>query len=173
MTLQWREIRTGRRTDARLFLGTAGGGLQEKEELRILDLSSHEVTVLPGSASLWSPRWSPNGKYIAAMSADYPGLKVLDITTQRWLLLPMKEGMGYPAWSSDSQSIYLLRLINGDRGVYRVRVQGGKTERVADLKDWHITGYYSFWMGLDPTDTPLLLRDIGTDDIYALSLEEK
>ena len=107
------------------------------------------------------------------MSADYSGLKVLDTTTQRWLLLPMKEGMGYPAWSSDSQSIYLLRLINGDRGVYRVRVPGGKTERVADLKDWHITGYYSYWMGLDPTDAPLLLRDIGSDDIYALTLEEK
>ncbi|MGA2561742.1 MAG: hypothetical protein ABSF17_18890 [Terracidiphilus sp.] len=79
----------------------------------------------------------------------------------------------YPAWSSDSQSVYFLRLINGDRGVYRVRVQGGKTERVADLTDWHITGYYSFWMALDPTDTPLLLRDVGTDDIYALTLEQK
>ena len=157
----------------KVIFGDAGGGLQEKEELRTLDLSSHEVTVLPGSANLWSPRWSPNGKYIAAMSADYSGLKVLDTTTQRWLLLPMKEGMGYPAWSSDSQSIYLLRLINGDRGVYRVRVPGGKTERVADLKDWHITGYYSYWMGLDPTDAPLLLRDVGSDDIYALTLEEK
>lgn len=24
-------------------------------------------------------------------------------------------------------------------------------------------------MGLDPTDTPRLLRDVGTDDIYALT----
>jgi len=28
-------------------------------------------------------------------------------------------------------------------------------------------------MGLDPTDAPLLLRDIGSDDLYALTLEEK
>jgi hypothetical protein len=28
-------------------------------------------------------------------------------------------------------------------------------------------------MGLDPTDTPLTLHDIGTDDIYALTLERK
>jgi len=28
-------------------------------------------------------------------------------------------------------------------------------------------------MGLDPTDAPLLLRDIGSEDIYALTLEEK
>jgi hypothetical protein len=29
------------------------------------------------------------------------------------------------------------------------------------------------WMGLDPTDRPVFLRDLGTEDIYALSLERK
>jgi hypothetical protein len=29
------------------------------------------------------------------------------------------------------------------------------------------------YMGLDPTDAPLLLRDIGSSDIYALTLEQK
>ncbi len=144
-----------------------------KGELRILDLSTHQVTPLPGSNDLWSPRWALDGKYIAAMSRSFAGLKVLDVSTQRWLSLPVEGRMDYPAWSSDSQSVYFLRLINGDRGVYRVHVQGGKTERVADLTDAHITGYYSFWMALDPTDTPLLLRDVGTDDIYALTLEQK
>jgi hypothetical protein len=28
-------------------------------------------------------------------------------------------------------------------------------------------------MSLDPTDAPLVLRDVGSDDIYALTLEEK
>lgn len=52
-------------------------------------------------------------------------------------------------------------------------VKGSEPERVVDLKDWHLTGYLSFWMGLDPTDAPLLLRDNGTSDLYALTLEEK
>jgi hypothetical protein len=81
--------------------------------------------------------------------------------------------MDYPAWSSDSKYIYFLRLENGDRGVYRIRATGGKAERVVDLKDWHITGYFTFWMALDPTNAPLLLRDTGSDDIYALTLNEK
>ena len=33
------------------------------------------------------------------------------------------------------------------------------------------TGFYSLWMGLAPTDTPLLLRDVGSDNIYSLTLE--
>ena len=32
---------------------------------------------------------------------------------------------------------------------------------------------YGFWFGLDPDDNPLLLRDEGTDEIYALTLERK
>lgn len=42
-----------------------------------------------------------------------------------------------------------------------------------DLNDWHMTGYFGFWMGLDTTDAPLLLRDSGTSDLYALTLEER
>jgi hypothetical protein len=51
---------------------------------------------------------------------------------------------------------------------------GGKAERIHDMTDWHLAGVLnSTWMGLDPTDAPLLLRDIGSDDLYALTLEEK
>jgi len=151
----------------------AGPGAERKaDNLRILDLASRHVTALPGSAGLWSPRWSPDGKYISAMSNELQGLKVLDVATQRWSTLSVNKKMDYPAWSSDSKYIYFLRLENGDRGVYRIRATGGKAERVADLKDWHITGYFSFWMALDPTDAPMLLRDVGTDDIYALTLDQ-
>ena len=58
-------------------------------------------------------------------------------------------------------------------GVYRIPVTGGNEERVVDLKDVPTTGYYGLWLGLDPTDAPLLLRDTGTTDIYALTLERK
>ena len=57
-----------------------------------------------------------------------------------------------------------------DPGVFRVRVSGGDAERVFDLKGFRYTGAFTLWMGLDPTDTPMLIRDVGTDDIYALSL---
>ena len=41
-----------------------------------------------------------------------------------------------------------------------------------DLKGWHDAGWFGRYIGLDPTDAPLLLRDIGTEDIYALTLEK-
>jgi len=34
-------------------------------------------------------------------------------------------------------------------------------------------GFFGFWLGLDPTDAPLLFRDVGTQNIYTLTLERK
>lgn len=58
-------------------------------------------------------------------------------------------------------------------GVYRIRPEGGSAELVLDLNRIRQTGLFSFWIGLDPNDTLMLLRDIGSDDIYAPTLQEK
>jgi Tol biopolymer transport system component/DNA-binding winged helix-turn-helix (wHTH) protein len=149
-------------------------------DLRILDLESRQVTVVPGSAGTWSPRWSPDGRYIAALSWKTSILKVFDMETQRWSALPVKGVARYPAFSRDSQYIYYIYVLfshKSDAGIFRIPVKGGEVELVADLKDWHAGGGAVLeldpWMDLDPSNAPLLLRDTGTEDIYALTLDEK
>jgi eukaryotic-like serine/threonine-protein kinase len=79
----------------------------------------------------------------------------------------------FPSFSHDSRYIYFLRF-GHDQGVFRIPVNGAKKEeRIVDMTNWHITGFMGFSMTLDPTDAPLVLRDTGRDDIYALTLEEK
>jgi Tol biopolymer transport system component len=141
--------------------------------LRVLDLASHQITTLPGSEGMWSPRWSPNGRFIAGLYAGPAGgMKIFDFETQRWSVVQLTRRCSFPTWSSDSQFIYYVHTLD-DPGVFRVRVSGGNAERVVDLKGFRYTGAFTLWMGLDPTDTPMLIRDIGTYDIYALTLEQK
>jgi Tol biopolymer transport system component len=139
--------------------------------IRVLDLATHQVTTLPGSDDTGFPRWSPNGRFIAALTYSSRDLKVFDFETQRWSVLQEGE-TGFPEWSRDGKFIYFLRP-RGNSGVYRIRPSGGDAERIVDLKGFRYTGAVSFWMGLDPEDTPLLLRDTGRSEIYALTLEEK
>src|SRR5262249_6968919 len=116
-------------------------------------------------------RWSPDGHSIVTLNQKSLGLNIFNIRTQRWSTL-YKGFAGFPRWSRDNRSIYFLSAFDNP-GVFRIPVAGGDAQRIADLKDVHYTGYYSVWLGLDPTDAPLLLRDIGTSDIYALTLEQK
>jgi serine/threonine protein kinase/Tol biopolymer transport system component len=141
-----------------------------KAVLRTFEPSGHKLYVVPGSEGLYSPRWSPDGRYIVATSWDQRGLKVLDLDNRQWKMLPTG-AVSFPAWSKDSKYIYYLVAIGPNRGVFRISVKGGSAERVIDLKDWRITGWWSYWMALDPTDAPLLLRDIGRNNIYRLTLD--
>lgn len=120
---------------------------------------------------MYSPRWSPDGHSIVTLSPKSLGLNIFDVRTQRWST-PYKGPAGFPTWSRDSHLIYFLGL-SYIPDVFRIPVTGGDAERITDLNGVDVTGYYSIWFGLDPTDAPLLLRNIGTSDIYALKLEQK
>jgi Tol biopolymer transport system component/DNA-binding winged helix-turn-helix (wHTH) protein len=158
----------------RIVFATGDGRDKKPENLSILDRVSHAVTPIPGSAGVWSPRWSPDGRHIAALSWNPPALRLFDTATQKWSALPVEGSVDYPAWSRDGQSLFYLRLTNPGGGIYRIRIAGGGAVIVAALReDWRMTGLYNFSMSLDPDDTPIVLRDVGSTDIYALTLEEK
>ena len=137
--------------------------------IRVVDLKTHQVSTLPGSEGLFSPRWSPDGRYIAAMPADSQSVVLFDFKAQRWSKLA-KGNAGYPSWSKDGQYVYFLRYLN-DPAVLRVRISDRKVEQVVDLKNFRTGGYFGFWLGVAPDDSPLLLRDTGSQEIYALDWE--
>ena len=57
-------------------------------------------------------------------------------------------------------------------GVYRIPVNGGEPEKIVDLQGFTSTGFFGLWSGLDPDDNPLLIREAGMREVFALTLEE-
>jgi Tol biopolymer transport system component len=144
-------------------------GASAKSNLCVLDIASGDVEVIPGSDGLLVPHWSPDGRFIAAMTLDTMGMKLFDIASGRWS--PLNTGaVAFPEWSHDSKAIYYVKWTDKPE-VLRIRVADGKRETVADLKGVQYTGVYTLWMGLDPADAPMMLRDVGTDDVYSLTLQ--
>jgi len=51
----------------------------------------------------------------------------------------------------------------------RIRISDHKIEQWASLKDLrNAPSAFARWMGLAPDDSPMILRDVGAQDIYAL-----
>jgi len=148
-------------------------GVEQQISLRILDLDSDRASKIPGSDGLSSPRWSPDGRYIAAMNVQSRAIRLFDFHTQQWsALAEQMGGWSFPTWSHDGKFIYALNNV-GKVSVKRISVPDGKPDLVADLTSVHFTGTLGPWFGLDPNDNPILLRDNGTSDIYALTFERK
>jgi DNA-binding winged helix-turn-helix (wHTH) protein len=54
------------------------------KDIRIGDLDTRKVSVVPESTGMFSPRWSPDGRYIAAMTLDQHRLMVFDRNSDKW-----------------------------------------------------------------------------------------
>ncbi|MGC2620675.1 MAG: winged helix-turn-helix domain-containing protein, partial [Acidobacteriaceae bacterium] len=84
----------------------------------MVDLATKKMTTLSESNGLFSPRWSANGKTIAALSIDQKRLMVFDVATQRWHLLA-EQNIADPTWSHDDSAIYFHDFAQADQPIYR------------------------------------------------------
>ena len=111
----------------------AGESNDPASAIHILDLASHQVSSLPGSQGLYSPRWSPDGRYISAFSADSKTLLLYDFQTQKWAELAAGS-LSWLNWSHDGQYVYVLDT-RGKNAVVRIRISDHKVEQVADFEE--------------------------------------
>jgi len=144
-------------------------------KIRIINFKTHEITTIPGSKGLFSPRWSPDGRYIAAMSPNGTDMMLFDFTTQKWTTW-LKEPAGafsYPSWSADSQYLYFDDFVTGAEAVRRVKVGASEAEMVFELGSLErYPGALGPWTGHRAADGSFMfVKDRSTQEVYQLSLE--
>jgi Tol biopolymer transport system component len=107
----------------------------EKVAIQVLDLSSKQVSVFPGSENLYGPRLSPDGKHLAAVTSDNKKLLIFDFQTQKWTDWVSEPGViTLATWTRDGQYIYYANPSNTS-GYRRVKVGQTRSELILDLKD--------------------------------------
>ena len=145
----------------------------EESQIKVLDVKTGQVSTIPDSKGLILPIVSPNGRYVASGTADAKKLKLYDFTTQTWQEFAPQTGVGFVEWSVDGHYLYFDNGFGANPAVYRLRMDDHKVEQVASLKNFRrvIWGRLP-WLGLTPAGDPLLMRDIGSQEVYALDFEE-
>jgi WD40 repeat protein len=127
---------------------------------------------LPGSKGIYSPRWSPDGRYVAALTSGDFKLMLFDFRTQKWEKLS-DPGAGFPNWSKDGKYVFFADMTAAPPGFHRIDIATRKTEEVAELGNAHLAvGVPGFtWYGVTPDGSPLIARQAGTQEIYALDVD--
>lgn len=148
--------------------GTQGDGNQNIE---IVEMKTRQASTLPGSTGLHFPRWSPDGRYLAALTSDDKKLVLYNFTTQKWSnWVTSPGGLDYPSWSGDSRYVYYNHVDAGQVSCRRVRVGVNHPEDLFSLQG--LRQYQGWaWAGLAPDNSRLYARDLSTHEIYALDVD--
>jgi Tol biopolymer transport system component len=144
----------------------------ESRGIKVLDLRTNQVRPLPGAAQMWSPRTSPDGHYIAALSEQDSKIMLFDTRTEKWEELSALYS-GYPNCSRDGKFLYFQawnRGIEYPSRVVRIRLSDRRLETILDLDslDRLSIGTFMGWIGLAPDDSVLLSRNNSTQEIYGV-----
>ncbi len=78
-------------------------------QLKVLDLQTHGVTTVTGSKGYTSPRWSPDGKHIVAMTTNEQKLVLFDFETETWsdlVSMPVAIPTGHATDSQSTSSVF-------------------------------------------------------------------
>ena len=155
--------------DSIVFLDSNGTSVQAA--VKMVNIKTLQVTAVPDSKNMFGATASPDGRYIAGVSVDSQNLMLFDFGTHKWTEL-LKMNVGWTNWSQDSKYIYFDSGLSENPAFYRVRVADRKLERVADLKGFRrVVFAWIPWSGITPDGAPLLLRDISSQEVYALDLD--
>jgi eukaryotic-like serine/threonine-protein kinase len=154
----------------KLLLGSGPGNEPSSSPnavIRLLTLETGQMTIVPGSQGFFSPRWSPDSRYLAALSFDSQRMVLFQFATGTWtdLVSSRTASVGWESWSADS------RFVSYEEGaeIRRVRIADRQTETIASTKNLdRVYGFLGSWIGFTPDGSPMILLDVGTHDIYAL-----
>ena len=142
--------------------------------IRILEIPTKKVHTVPGSRGMNTPSWSSDGRFLAAVRWGTLELVFYEFSTGRWRHLAGTKA-GYLNWSADGARLFFLSLTPRDKPhVMAVDVSTLRMFAIASLSEIRQPSFaFGDWIGLGPRNTPLALRDLGTEEILSWRIETK
>ena len=143
---------------------------QAHTSIQLLSLENHIAKSLPGSDGLCCPRWSPDGRHLAAENNTWDQILLYDFASQKWRVAVKGIGtLGYFAFTRDSKSLVFDTQEVQDPNIYRLRMADLTFTPIVSLKEaMRFYGPFGAWSGIAPDGSPLFVRDISNQEIYAL-----
>jgi eukaryotic-like serine/threonine-protein kinase len=148
--------------------GSFGNSPAGETPLHRIDLETRAVSTLPGSEGMFSPHWSPDGRWIAGLTGgSQMTISLYDVEARKQTVVSRVRS-GWPNWSRAGESLYFLQGEHG-QAWWRFRMSDRKLERVTALENIQVG--QDGWFAAGPSDTLITTRGIGNDEIYALDWE--
>jgi eukaryotic-like serine/threonine-protein kinase len=155
--------------DGNLLAVTSGG---PSFLSRIVDLRNGSVSVLPDSQGTIGP-WFVTPDTLIAVANDQTKFALFDFKTRKWTEL-ISNPDRFINWETSHDCKYFFYSTGGNNPtIFRMRVADHVVEKIASLKDLHVVDdpYVSIQLSVGADDSPVVTRDIGTQEVYAITVK--
>jgi hypothetical protein len=136
--------------------------------LEAVDLRTGKVSPIPDSAGKGGSFW-PAPDLLVAVSPS--GFDTFDLKTNKWSHLVSSHNLDN--WMQSGDGKYMYYTTGGDDPeLLRVRFSDGAVEEIVSLKNFRTVWDEELgsWVGVTAEGDPVLTRNIGTQEIYDLSV---
>jgi Tol biopolymer transport system component/DNA-binding winged helix-turn-helix (wHTH) protein len=170
---KWASVSGDWRTDGRqIVLDVQEMESGREPDIRILDLESGKLTKLLDSEGLLEPRWSADGRYIAALNPKKKQVLIYDCKLEKWSVLSEANFPAALRWSPGGDALYYQDVDEVEESIFRVPMATRETERVIRLGDLLSSGAArGMFTGLSPDGSVYVTVDHGDVDVYAVDLK--
>ncbi len=145
---------------------------QPKFGIYLFKPSTGEWTLLPDSRGLIEPRWSPNGRYIAALDETSRRLLLYDFQTEKWNDVAEGGLLSAPYWAPDSSALYFQDQLDSEQAIYRVKISNHQVEKVFSCGEiLRSSPSHCIFSGIGQDGSLYVMVERGLTDIYALDLD--
>ena len=142
--------------------------------IHFLDLRTGKSSLVPGPAGLLNPQWVGDNRLVAG-TQDFTKLMVFDVRAQQWSELVAFTAPGYVVNWVHTPDYGSVDYTTGgaDPMLFRVRLTDRKIETITSLKGLHrATGPAgNTEISVAPDGSAVFTRDIGSQEIYALTVK--
>jgi Tol biopolymer transport system component/DNA-binding winged helix-turn-helix (wHTH) protein len=139
--------------------------------LAFVDLRTSQITSIPGSEDLHMPRWSPDGRFIAADRGNHSEIVVLDTRSHEWSTVARGSSLSFSVWSADGADLTYQDALGPGQPLYRVHLATGARTMLASFQKALDTGLMQCaFVDLSPDGAPVIAFDRRFSDIYGARL---
>ena len=170
---KWASVSGDWRTDGRqIALDVQEMDSGREPDIRIFDLESGKLEALAGSEGLLEPRWSADGRYIAALNPKKKQVFLYDCKLETWSVLAEANFPSALRWSPAGDALYYQDTDEVEESIFRVPMAKREAERVVRLGDLLSAGAArAIFTGLSPDGSVYVTVDHGDVDVYAVDLK--
>ncbi len=141
--------------------------------LALYHLRTHQITPLAGSQNLFLPRWSPDGREIAAIHGRGRRIMIYSFASRHWRMAAHGHLLGLTVWSPRGRYLYFQDLLSPGEPLFRLNVhRSAPPQPIANFSALLQSGVMRCALfGLAPDGRPLFSLTTSNTNIYAADLK--